>query len=174
MAPTAVRERELIQPVRQGLADDSDGQFVADRKVRQAKPARRMFLGEEDLAIATMFGAPLSYPTLQGAQHRTIEALRVSKLQFLQHRHRHQARGRLQHWHDLRRPHLRQWVGARAPCPRRLLGGQKNRRFDPARAGHTHPNLGSRHLLAVLAAQFLVLGHLMIRYAFAGQGGCLL
>lgn len=147
-----MRERELVQPVRQGLADDGDGQFVADRKVRQAKPARRMFLGEEDLAIATVLGAPLPYPALQGAQHRAVKAMWVAKLQLLQHRHRHQPRGGFQHRHDLRRPHLRQRVGARAPVARRLLGRQQHRRFDAPRAGYAYPGLGSRHLLAVLAA----------------------
>jgi hypothetical protein len=46
-----VRERELVQAVREGCAADQHGQRVADGEVGQAQPAGRVFLGKVDVAV---------------------------------------------------------------------------------------------------------------------------
>ena len=69
MAPARVRERELVEPVRERDAGDNYPELVADGEVRQPEPARRVLLREEDLALGAVHGAPLAHPALQRAQH---------------------------------------------------------------------------------------------------------
>lgn len=83
-------------------------------------------------------------------------------------------RSGLQHRQNLRHPDFSQRVDPCTPAAYGRLGGQQQGRLDATRACDAHSHLGSRHLLAVLAAQVFVLGHLMIRYAFAGHCGCIL
>ena len=56
-----MRERELVEPVRERDAGDHYPELVGDGEVRQAEPARRMLLREEDLALGAMHGAPLAH-----------------------------------------------------------------------------------------------------------------
>lgn len=68
VTPAAVRERELVQAMRQRDATDTHAQLIGHGEVRQTEPSRRMFLGEEELALAAMLSTPLSNSPLQRAQ----------------------------------------------------------------------------------------------------------
>jgi hypothetical protein len=121
MAPAAMRQRELVQPVREHQPAQADIQFVGHGEVRQPQPAGRVLLREVDLALAAVLGTPLADAPLQRAQHRVGEPLGVTTLQLLEHRHPHQRRRAFEHGHHLGIPHLGQRVGAGAPVPRWAL-----------------------------------------------------
>ena len=98
------------KPVGECHAGDRDAELVGYGEVRQAEPARRMLLREEDLALAAVRGTPLPHAPLQGSQHRLAEALRIAALQFLEHAHRHQRRRALEHGHHFAVPHVGQRI----------------------------------------------------------------
>jgi len=171
MAPAAVREGELVEPVWQMLAVDDDAQFIAHGEVRQAQSARRVRLGEEYLALLAVEGAPLAHAPLQGAQQRVGELAGVAALQFLEHGDGHQRWRCLQHGHHFAFPHTAQWVGAGAPVACWPLGGQRHLGFEPPCAAHADACFGCGCFLSMFAAMFFVFGHLKIRDAFAGHCG---
>ena len=135
-------------------------ELVGHGEVRQGEPPRRMLLSEEDLALRAVLSAPLAHAPLQRSQHRIGPTPRMTALQLLQHRHRHQRRRTLEKGHDFAVPHLVQRVGSRAPAPLLPLRGQHRTPLDTPRAAHADPGLGRSRLLAIFASQFLVLDHL--------------
>ena len=121
MAPAAVGERELVQPVVEALAIDDDVEIVGDGEVRQPKPAWRMFLREVDLAFGTVHGPPLPQPTLQGAKHALVIVAGMTTLQLFEQRHRVEFGVDLQQRNDFGVPDIGQRIVARSPAPLRPL-----------------------------------------------------
>jgi hypothetical protein len=74
VAPAAVGQGELVQPVRERQATQADVELVGHREVRQSQTAGRVRLGEVDLALAAVLGAPLANPALQGCRVRRTES----------------------------------------------------------------------------------------------------
>ena len=80
MAPAAVGQRELVQPVREGQPAQADVQLVSHGEVRQPEPSRRVLLREVDLALVAVLGPPLAQTPLQRTQHGVGEPLGVAAL----------------------------------------------------------------------------------------------
>ena len=152
VAPAAVSEAELIQPMRERQTGNADPEFVGYGEVRQGKPPRWMLLGKEDLAFRAVFGAPLAHAPLQRPQHRIAPTPRMTALQLLQHRHGHKRRRALEKWHDFAVPHFVQWVGSRTPASRLALRGQHRTPLNTPRAAHADSGLGRSRLLAIFAS----------------------
>jgi hypothetical protein len=129
-----------------------------------------MLLREEQHLFLAVLGPPLTNSSLQRPELRIAQPPRVAALQLLEYRHRHQLRLGLQHRHDLADPHLGQRIRSCTPMAFRALRRQAVAPLQAPGTGYADTNFCSRCLLAVSHAQFLVLGHLMIRDAFAGHG----
>ena len=160
MAPAAVGQGELVQPVRECQPAQAHIKLVGHGEVRQAQPAGRMLLGKVNLLLGAVLSPPLANPALQRAQHRVSELLRISALQLFEQRHRHQRGRRFEHRHYLRVPHFGQRISPRSPMACDPLRWKLRRRLDSAGACHADARLGSCSFLAVLAPQCLVFIHL--------------
>lgn len=71
MAPAAVGQRELVQPVREGQPAKADVQIVGHGEVRQPQPTWRVFLREVDLTLVAMLGSPLAYAALHDKMRKS-------------------------------------------------------------------------------------------------------
>jgi hypothetical protein len=169
VSPTRMRQRELVQPVREGYPADLHAELVGDGEVRQPEPARRVFLREVHVAFGAVHRAPLAQPPLQGAQHADAVVDGVAPLQLFEQRDGVELWVGLQQRDDFAVPHRGQRVLAGAPAARLTLRGQAVARFDAPRAALADGRLGRRSNLRHAVAVFLVLVHLVVRDPLAGH-----
>jgi hypothetical protein len=141
MLPTAESQPEVIEAMRQGLADNGDLKAVRDGEIGQGLAAGIVALREENLLVRAVQGAPFG----DAAFKRTADAVRENLgaefiLELFENRDRQDA-GDFEHLQNPR-PGSLQWIRAGSPRSRLLLLGRKTRIFvDPARraladAGH--------------------------------------
>src|SRR5262249_42940876 len=92
------------------------------REVHRPHPPRRVLLREEHLLLRPSLRPPVPDPALQRPQLTRLELPRPPPAQRLEDRLRLELALRVLHQQrlDLRRPHLRERIGPRPPCPRRL------------------------------------------------------
>jgi hypothetical protein len=87
-----VGQRELVQPMVERHTLDRDRHLARIREVRQSLPSRLMRLSEVHFVLLAFQCAPGADPPLQRAQHARRQSTRMLPLQFLEDRHRGQAR----------------------------------------------------------------------------------
>src|SRR5207244_2412074 len=67
MLPAAAGQPEMVQAMRERLAGDGDAEAVGDGEIGQRLAARIMALGEVNLLILAVQGAPSCDATLEGS-----------------------------------------------------------------------------------------------------------
>ena len=134
------RQPEVVEPVLERLARDRDAEPAHVGEVRQAHPARRMLLAEDHIPVGAVESPPSGDAALQGPAHPRGD-LGMATADLLEDRHRADARGGLQHRHDLALPHPGERVGTPPPTGRLLLRRQPRIGFDPIGGGGAEPGL---------------------------------
>src|ERR1019366_7016398 len=82
-----MRQRILVQPMRERHARDRHAQIAGIGEVRKTLSTWRMFLREKDLALAAVSRSPLPQPPLKRAQRAGAVLARMAALEFFQQRH---------------------------------------------------------------------------------------
>jgi hypothetical protein len=169
MLPAAAGQPEMVQAMRERLAGDGDAEAVGDGEIGQRLAARIMALGEVNLLILAVQGAPSCDATLEGSADAVWKNFRADFiLEVLEDRHRHHA-GDLQHLQNPG-PDIRQRVGAGSPCSRLpFLRGQTRVFIDAARGARAEAGHGRGGFLVVLLGtghveHHLAVGHMKVRH----------
>jgi hypothetical protein len=111
-------EREVIEKMVERRAADADAEVAGVGEVRQAEAAWRMGLREHHLPLGAVHRAPVAHAPLQGAADPLAIGAGEGAVEFMQHRHRLEARRALQQGDDEALPDKHQRVLPRAPVPR--------------------------------------------------------
>lgn len=169
MLPAAAGQPEMVQAMRERLAGDGDAEAVGDGKIGQRLAARIVALGEVNLLILAVQGAPSCDATLEGSADPVWKNFRAEFiLEVLEDRHRHHA-GDLQHLQNPG-PDICQRVGAGSPCSRLpFLRGQTRVFIDAAAGARAKAGHGRGGFLAVLLGtghveHHLAVGHMKVRH----------
>ena len=125
-----------------------------------------MRLAEHELPLRSVQRPPLAHAPLQGASNTGIE-LRMPTPEFLQQRHRANARRRLQYRHDLLVEDSRERVRAPPPTLLRLHRRNRGGGLNALGRGRAEPRLGGRGLQTVALSKVHVKPHLVIGYVSA-------
>jgi hypothetical protein len=150
-----MRERKLIEPMRERLAGDRNAKLVGVGEIREALATRRMLLHEEDLAFAAVSSAPLPHTALERPKRTWPVFAWALALELLQERDGAEVRVGLQQRQKFGFPDLRQRIWASTPLTRRALRGERFEGFDSAGASLADTCLrGSGRLPARLAVGF--------------------
>ncbi len=120
-----MRERKLIQTMRERHVGDRNTQFAGVGEIREALPTWWMFLREVSFALATAGSAPLSHPALQRTQRTWPVLSGIVALQLFEQRHGAQMRALPQQRQQFAFPNGSQRIRACPPLARRTLRRQR-------------------------------------------------
>jgi hypothetical protein len=101
--PTREGEPEVIEPMIQRRAGDADAVLARVGKIRQAEPARRMLLSEDDVLLGAVERPPGADAPLQCAANAGAD-LRMTPPDLVKDGDRPQARNTHEQRHDLTVP----------------------------------------------------------------------
>ena len=160
----------MIEPVLERLAGDADAKRGGLGEVGQPLPPRRMILAEDHLARRTGHRLPVADPPLQRAADADRE-VGMATAQLLEQRHRPQARGGLQHRHDLAVPDRGQRVGPAPAAGCRPFRWRAGIGLDPPAGAGAEARHCGRGGPAVGASERHVAPRLVVGDVRAGQGG---
>jgi len=114
------REPEVIEPVQERRARDRDAKRAHVGEVRQAHPARRVFLAEHHVPAGAVERTPSRDTALQGPTH-AHRKIGMPTADLLEDRDPTDTGRGLKHRHDLALPHSSKRVGPAAPTGLGLL-----------------------------------------------------
>jgi len=162
------RQPEVIEPMTQGSTGDRDAEPARVGEVRQAEPAGRVLLAEDDVPLGAVHGAPGMDPPFERAADVGVQ-LQMAAPQLVEHADRPDAGRGLQDRHDLGLPIGLQGVGPSSAPRCRLLRGQARIGLGTVAGGGREP--GFRR--GSLDGQCLSVAHeqprLMVADVEAGQ-----
>jgi len=122
-------------------AGNGDAGIAHVREIRQPHPAGLVHLPEDDLALGAMDGAPGTDAPFQGPADSAAQ-FGVGTGDLLENGNEPQARGSLQHGHDLGLENIGQRIGTTAFPRRRLLRRQPRVLLDAIGRGDADRRLG--------------------------------
>jgi hypothetical protein len=168
--PAGEGEAEMVEPVFEQLAGDADAERGGLGEVGQPLPPRRMVLAEDHLARRAGDRLPVADPPLQRAADADGE-IGMAAVEFLEQRDRPQARGGLQHRHDLAVPDRGKQVGPAPAAGRRPFGGRAGIGLDPPAGAGAEARHGGRGGAALGASERHIAPRLVVGDVRAGQAG---
>ena len=154
-------EAEVVEPMLERHAGDTDPQLAHLGEVREPHPARLVLLAEDHLPLPAMQRPPCPDPPLQRSPDARVQ-LRMSALQFLENRDRPHRRRRDQHRQHVDVEDIQQRIGSPPTPLRLLLGGHPRIRLDPVGTGHAETRAHRRDRQRVGRSELHVQPHLVI------------
>ena len=160
----------MVEPVLERLASDADAERGGLGEVGQPLSPRRVVLVEDHLARRASDRLPVADPPFQRAADADGE-IGMAAPEFIKQRDRPQARGRLQHRHDLTVPDRGERVGPAPATWCRPFGGRSGIGLDPPAGAGAEARHSGRCRPAVGASERHVAPRLVVGDVRAGQGG---
>src|SRR6516162_10059167 len=138
MLPAREGQAEVIEPVIEWQTSDADAVFAHLGEIRQAQPARRWLLPEDDVALGPIERPPAADAALQRPADTGAD-LRLAAPDLVKDGHRPQPGNALQQRHHLAVPNRSQWIAPSTAAWRSLLRRQSRILFNAIRGRGTEP-----------------------------------